>query len=886
MSDTERYDRLDKSLDDVTAGGQPSSTGDAEVDRLARFAPDLMDLPDPAFKERLRAQLFPRPSLLHRLRLWLTGGRRPQLLAGGISLAALVAVVAGFALATAGQHPASAVDGYVALVPRVLRAGETESVSLSLFDGDRLARGDVQIAFRSGGKTVLETSASIEGKGTIPLQVPADARGDYQVVVNGPGFTDTARVQVQQGTLLFLETDKPIYKPGQTILMRLVAMNSELKPVPAQATVEVQDAKGIKVFKQPVSADEFGMATLELPLSAEPNLGVWKVSARAGDTTTEVDVRVEEYVLPKYEVKVDLPQAWFLVDQPITGHVSAQYSFGKPVRGELRVKASRYVGVWEEFATFTAPIDSEADFQIKPAGFIAGVPEAGGQGNVTLDVTVVERATGYEETTTTLVTVAASPVNVQIIPESPVFKPSLPFNLLVVTETPDGQPVEAAVNLDVAYMDENYSQVGTEQQRVETKRGTATLRLAPPAGAFSLSVTASSGDAYAYKEVTAGYSPSGNFIHVEQLEPALLKVGDKANFHVSSTSEARHFYYEVVSRDRVVFTGSTDTADIAFTVTPAMAPSAKLLVYQVLPTSEVAADFIPFDAEGDYPQKVTASFSAEEARPGDDLQVDVQTEGPARVGLVAVDRSVYILAENRLNLQQVFAELERLYMQPQAELHEAEPIPGPIVIQGARETFQDAGLTVLTDKRVPKGKQIERQILFDAFGGVREEGDAVVVQRSAVPAAGLPLHGNGPTKSLAEVQRIRQFFPETWIWDEVTTDGDGRASLAVQAPDSITTWDLRAVALSPDKGLGISETSLRVFQPFFLQADLPYSAIRGEEFPVKVALYNYQDAAQEFVVELEAAPWFDLLDDAAKTVTVAGNDIGGVAFKIRPKGVG
>jgi len=249
------------------------------------------------------------------------------------------------------------------------------------------------------------------------------------------------------------------------------------------------------------------------------------------------------------------------------------------------------------------------------------------------------------------------------------------------------------------------------------------------------------------------------------------------------------------------------------------------------------------------------------------------------------------LAENRLNLQQVFAELERLYMQPQAELHEAEPLPGPIVIQGARETFQDAGLTVLTDKRVPKGKQIERPVFFGDFGGVVQGGggpleeDAAGVRPTAGDARGQPL-APPTTKSLAEVQRVRQFFPETWVWDEVTTDGDGRASLAVQAPDSITTWDLRAVALSPEKGLGISESSLRVFQPFFLQADLPYSAIRGEEFPVKVALYNYQDTDQEFVVELEAAPWFDLLDDAAKTVTVAGNDIGSVEFKIRPKGVG
>ncbi len=794
----------------------------------------------------------------------------------------ILALLAPLAVSCGGSSVSAEVDGYVALVPRVLRPGEAESVSLSLFHGDSLTSADVKVDLRQDGQSVLETSSQVKGKGTIDLQVPQLDSGDYEIVVSGPGFKDNAKVKVQEGTLLFLETDKPIYKPGQTIMMRLVALNSELKPVSTKATIEVQDAKAIKVFKQSVTTDEFGMATLELPLSSEPNLGVWKVSARAGDTATEVDVRVEEYVLPKYEVSVELPKQWFLVDEPITGHVTAEYSFGKPVRGELQVKASRYVGVWEEFATFSTAIDSEADFEVKAAGFVAGVPEAGGLGNVTLDVTVVERATGYEEKTTELVTVASAPVNIQMIPENPVFKPSLPFNFLMVTETPDGEPVEASVNVDVSYMDEDYNQVGDEQRQVETKRGTALLQLNPPAGAVTMSATAYSGDASAFEEVAAGYSPSGNFIHVEQREPTLLSIGDRANFHVSSTSEARNFYYEVVARDRVVFTGASGSPDIAFNVTPAMAPSAKLLVYQILPTSEVAADFIPFDVEGDYPQQVSASFSVEEAQPGDDLQVDVQTEGPAKVGLVAVDRSVFILAENRLNLQQVFAELERLYMQPQAELHEAEFMPGPIVMPGAEETFGDAGLLVLSDKRVPEGKEIE-QPWFEfemGVGGGMED-------RAAVPAAqGLPAKADSGGQGLAEVQRVRQFFPETWIWEEVMTDGDGRASLPVQAPDSITTWDLRAVALSPDKGLGVSETSMTVFQPFFLQADLPYSAIRGEEFPIKIALHNYLDTEQEFLVEVEAADWFDLLDEASKTVTVAGNDIGSAEFMIRPKTVG
>ncbi len=225
-------------------------------------------------------------------------------------------------------------------------------------------------------------------------------------------------------------------------------------------------------------------------------------------------------------------------------------------------------------------------------------------------------------------------------------------------------------------------------------------------------------------------------------------------------------------------------------------------------------------------------------------------------------------------------------MQPQAELHEGEWMGGPLLIPGAEDTFKDAGLIVLSDKKVPEGKEIEQpQRMFDGVLGAEEAMPAAGATSTTAGAAGPPA-ANKATGDLAEVQRVRQFFPETWIWEETLTDGGGDATLDVEAPDSITTWDLRAVAVSPEKGLGISETSLRVFQPFFLQADLPYSSIRGEEFPVKIALYNYLDTEQEIQVDLEAAPWFELLDDTSKTVIVAANEVGSAEFKIRPKSIG
>ena len=167
------------------------------------------------------------------------------------------------------------------------------------------------------------------------------------------------------------ETDKPIYKPGQDMHIRVLLLDVELKPVSGGITVEVQDAKGNKVFREVVESDEFGMASLTMPLSTEPNFGKWSIAASFGDQEAQTDVRVERYVLPKYEIDVDFPQEWTAFGEPITGTVSAEYSFGKPVRGELKIVASKYNYEWVEFAEFTAEIDGTASFELPATEYIS-----------------------------------------------------------------------------------------------------------------------------------------------------------------------------------------------------------------------------------------------------------------------------------------------------------------------------------------------------------------------------------------------------------------------------------------------------------------------------------------------------------------------------------
>ena len=782
------------------------------------------------------------------------------------------------------------VDGYLALTPNILRSGQKEAISFSLLNGDRPAGSTVRVALVRDGKQIAESSGRVEGVGSVALAVPRVAEGEYQIEITGKGFRDQAPVRVEDGTLAFIETDKPIYKPGQTVHIRVLTLDPELKPLVGDVTVEAQDAKGIKVFKKVTGTDEYGMSSLDLPLSTEPNLGVWKLTAQVGKRVAQLDVRVEEYVLPKYEVKANLSKEWFLASDRIRGTVGAEYSFGKAVKGEVQIKASRYVGTWQQFASVTKDLDGSASFDIPAAGYVAGVPGTKGMGNVSLEVTVREKSTGYEEKTTRLLTVAASPVNLQVIPESTTFKPSLPFNLMVIAETPDKKPADAEVRINLNYLNKKFEQVKQDNQQVSVRNGKAMVKITPPQGAVAFTLNASTGQSNAMLSLEAGYSPSGNFIHLEQLSQGQLKVGGTARFKVNSTKEAANFYYEVLGRGKVVYSGLSRSPEFEVTLSPLMAPSSRILVYQILPNSEVAVDYIPLTITGDYPNKVEVEFSKSETKPGDDVDIKVSTQGQAKVGLAAVDRSVYILAENRMNLQQVFDELERLYMKPQVELHSAGFLEN-VTARGAKETFQDAGVAVMSNKSVPQGEKYEalrRGILGAAPGRALEAGApmaALAARPAAAPSAEMKSSAD-QAQGLAEVQRVRQFFPETWLWQDLITGQDGKGSAKVTAPDSITTWMLRAVALSKERGLGISETQLKVFQPFFFQVDLPYSAVRNEEFAVKVSLYNYLDTRQEFFVEMEKSSWFDLLDEGKKSATVGPNDIGSATFKIRPRALG
>jgi uncharacterized protein YfaS (alpha-2-macroglobulin family) len=140
----------------------------------------------------------------------------------------------------------------------------------------------------------------------------------------------------------------------------------------------------------------------------------------------------------------------------------------------------------------------------------------------------------------------------------------------------------------------------------------------------------------------------------------------------------------------------------------------------------------------------------------------------------------------------------------------------------------------------------------------------------------------------AAAPRVRSYFPEAlYINPEIVTDRDGRASIVIPMADSITTWRMAMMASTAHGALGSGAGSLKVFQDFFVDLDLPVTLTQGDRVSLPVAVYNYSGKGGEARLELQADDWYGLVGDvAAKTVAVEAGKVGGSQFTLEAKRIG
>ena len=141
----------------------------------------------------------------------------------------------------------------------------------------------------------------------------------------------------------------------------------------------------------------------------------------------------------------------------------------------------------------------------------------------------------------------------------------------------------------------------------------------------------------------------------------------------------------------------------------------------------------------------------------------------------------------------------------------------------------------------------------------------------------------------AAAPHIRSYFPEAlYINPEILTDAAGNATISIPIADSITTWRMAMLASTQSGALGTGTASLKVFQDFFVDLDLPVTLTQGDRVSIPVAIYNYSGKSGNVSLKLQPTDdWYSLADDTAdKTVSVDSGRVGGSQFTLTANRIG
>lgn len=144
---------------------------------------------------------------------------------------------------------------------------------------------------------------------------------------------------------------------------------------------------------------------------------------------------VAEYVLPKFDVIIDTPKHHYYKDGKVRMTIRTKYTYGKPLKGEVTV--SVYPKTYGSFQPLisnlitrkVAKIDGKTyfEFDIKEElNFNEDYEQM-----VAIDAVVEEEFTGRKQNTTTEISVHKSKYKIDLVPASRVYKPGLPFSVMV-----------------------------------------------------------------------------------------------------------------------------------------------------------------------------------------------------------------------------------------------------------------------------------------------------------------------------------------------------------------------------------------------------------------------------------------------------------------------
>ena len=782
------------------------------------------------------------------------------------------------------QEQAGAPDfTMVALMPQTITPNSPIDIDIVLQEGDEPSRARVNLELTREGQTSPETRHHqiITGSQSMRLPPPGDA-GRYTLRISGIDhrgntFDQAARVDVVGTTSLILQTDRPTYRPGDTLRLRTLSMDGRLRPVQDDITFDIRDADGASVHQETITTGPHGIAETQIPLSTEPRTGNWNISARTRRARAYTTVLVDNYTLPKYEVRLAPHRTQVNWGQEARGEVITNYAFDKPATGTLTI-TPHYRQKGRHDWTLGEPL------ALKTNGVAAysfpTAPKWNGELRITAKFQENPRDQGHTAETVHVVTEPRASLSVH--PASSTVQPGLPFQFTVTDTQWDDQDIQdKTLEYRIEYTNKALSKKTLHNWRkTELQRGTSVIRLTTPQNVTSLTLKLKDPNGQqVYHHMDASHSPNQSYIQLESLQQGPLDPGDQAGFKIhAKTKNIGQFQWQALAGNTPILSGRTDQQEFSVPITPEMHPRVHVLVYAVTGANELLSSNAHIQVNQAYPMEVTLATQPREPQPGENVRLQVRTQPRSLVALQGVDRATHFLQQQNITPQTGAAQPR---WNNQSMRHRYGHRQNHAFNPSAAKIIEAHGLTVISNTPKHQGRTLSRkkrdrdetpwtkrtyELIMSASPMILLY-HTVNQQSTIEPVGGTSLQSGGARttappdtgqwypqaqpESPEEQTRVRTNFPETWLWDLQYAGDDGNLELDLTAPDSITTWELQAIALSQQHGLGIASAPVTVTQPLFIHAQAPPRAIRDETIPLTATVHNYSPNPQQVTVSLE-----------------------------------
>ncbi|NXA11557.1 A2MG protein, partial [Sapayoa aenigma] len=238
---------------------------------------------------------------------------------------------------------------YMVLLPFLIHTDSPEKVCVQLTHLNESVTLSATFEYQGENRSLIDDVVSEKDVFTcIPFSLPksnSTSVAFLTVTVKGATLQFRSRKSVlvkNSESLVFIQTDKPIYKPGQTVMFRIVSLDKDFYPVNEKVEPQLLDPLRNHVYQWQGVELETGLTQLSFPLTSDPIQGSYKIVVQKSFSShVEHFFSVEEYVLPKFEVLVKLPKMITIKDNELPVSVCGLYTYGKPVPGLVNVQVCR-----------------------------------------------------------------------------------------------------------------------------------------------------------------------------------------------------------------------------------------------------------------------------------------------------------------------------------------------------------------------------------------------------------------------------------------------------------------------------------------------------------------------------------------------------------------